>query len=736
MTAVPESQSLFDSLQDSGLLAGLQEVTAVQGLAVPASSLPPHEEESLETDSSKREKVTIGEVSDRMFCSACQCSFDSREEQREHYKLDWHRFNLRQRLLGGQPSTAEEFENRTGTGELSSISGSDSEDDSSDSDWGYSGDKDSASAGTDSPLEMEVSSARQSCRVIFRNIRGQYLSVYRCILHSKKMGSECDLAASLLNISSKAVWVVLMTGGGHFAGAVFQGREILQHKTFHRYTVRAKRGTAQGLRDSQNRSHAPKSAGAALRRYNEAALVKDIHDLLESWAEQLSEASIIFLRVPTYNRAIFCGGRVAPLDRNDPRIRSLPFPTRRPTFREVKRVQETLSTLHVYGKDTEVCDIISPAKKMWKKAAKPVQKTPSDFEINTVAVEGESSGEESPVGELETVELTLSTLELRESEVFPHKRRRKKKMKEGLKAEGADAVCGVDEKQGEDSESADPGLAQRSERPAGRSKPKRSRKAQGQPSRQDAGPEYQEYGLRDALFTACKCGDVETLRDLLRLPGPEEAEGSRPPGDVQAPTASALLKSEINPSGFTLLHVASAAGHKAVVRLLMDAGSDPASRDKKGQTPYSVAAEKDTRNEFRKYMAEHPDRYDYSKAQVPGPLTTEIELKKTEKKRAQKAVKKQREKEQKEEKKRQEAEEEEKRRYAALSDREKRALAAEKRLASQMATSGVTVSNPRRCWQCGETLLGKMPFEYLDFSFCTTRCLQQHRRTGAPPNRP
>lgn len=105
-----------------------------------------------------------------------------------------------------------------------------------------------------------------------------------------------------------------MTGGGHFVGAIFQGwdnvyffvlpplltfntvssqnifwkqcniqpnylclfyrKEVLLHKTFHRYTVRAKRGTAQGLRDSQNRSHAPKSAGAALRRYNESALVK------------------------------------------------------------------------------------------------------------------------------------------------------------------------------------------------------------------------------------------------------------------------------------------------------------------------------------------------------------------------------------------------------------------------------------------------------------------------------
>lgn len=39
-------------------------------------------------------------------------------------------------------------------------------------------------------------------------------------------------------------------------------------------------------------------------------------------------------------------------------------------------------------------------------------------------------------------------------------------------------------------------------------------------------------------------------------------------------------------------------------------------RDKKGQSPYSVSTDKDTRNEFRKYMADHPDKYDYNKAQV------------------------------------------------------------------------------------------------------------------------
>lgn len=36
-----------------------------------------------------------------------------------------------------------------------------------------------------------------------------------------------------------------------------------------------------------------------------------------------------------------------------------------------------------------------------------------------------------------------------------------------------------------------------------------------------------------------------------------------------------------------------------------------------------------------------------------------------------------------------------------------------------------------RCWQCGESLLGRIPFHYLDFSFCSTACLQTHRRAQA-----
>lgn len=39
-------------------------------------------------------------------------------------------------------------------------------------------------------------------------------------------------------------------------------------------------------------------------------------------------------------------------------------------------------------------------------------------------------------------------------------------------------------------------------------------------------------------------------------------------------------------------------------------------RDFRTRPPYMVAADKATRNEFRRFMEKNPDAYDYSKAQV------------------------------------------------------------------------------------------------------------------------
>ncbi|XP_040057135.1 tRNA endonuclease ANKZF1 isoform X2 [Gasterosteus aculeatus] len=733
MTSGAEYRSIFHLCPNDEALNGLREVKSF--LRPPGDTDPaPHEaEDKSPEDDRHRESSLVREVSDKMLCTACKSSFVTREEQTEHYKLDWHRFNLRLKISGMPPVTAEEFERKTGAGDMSSISGSESDSEEEDDD------SDSESRGTSSnvPGTANDSSAgrgslagRHCNKVVFQNSAEQYLSVYRCILRGQA-DVEQDAGSSLRAISQQTVWVILMTGGGHFAGAVFQGKEVLQHKTFHRYTVRAKRGTAQGLRDAQNRGHAPKSAGAALRRYNEGALVKDIQDLLVSWAEHLKEASAIFVRAPSYNKSIFFGGRAAPFEKKDRRIHAIPFPTRRATFREARRVHEVLSTVHVYGKDTDMSAVFAPSKKAWKKSARPTTQTDADQDKDK---NPESSGEEE-VGDiqLEMEELTIGTLNLREFEIYPprHRRRRRRK-KEQEEEESKLQTEELSQTEADDQEEVLEATPEEDAPRETQSKPKTRKKA---PSKKQ--PEVSletvdashEYGLRDKAFTACKVGDVDALRGLLQPPGEAPQSGERSesaPSDVPSPPP--LLNEPIDSSGFTLLHVASAAAQKAAVRLLLDGGADPACRDNKGQTPYVVCPDKETRNVFRKYMAENPDKYDYIKAQVPAPLTAELESKKTEKKKAQKALKRQREKEQKEEKRKRELEEEEKKKFASLTDREKRALAAERRLAEQVA-------NVKRCWMCGESLLGKIPFQYLEYSFCTPRCVQAHRKARAPPGR-
>ncbi|CAH4014835.1 zinc finger protein 622 [Pieris brassicae] len=49
---------------------------------------------------------------DTYTCITCQVLFNSADLQREHYKLDWHRYNLKRKVAGIPPVTLEEFEQR------------------------------------------------------------------------------------------------------------------------------------------------------------------------------------------------------------------------------------------------------------------------------------------------------------------------------------------------------------------------------------------------------------------------------------------------------------------------------------------------------------------------------------------------------------------------------------------------------------------------------------------------
>ncbi|XP_049985510.1 tRNA endonuclease ANKZF1 isoform X2 [Alexandromys fortis] len=625
---------------------------------------------------------------------------------REHYKLDWHRFNLKQRLKNKPVLSALDFEKQSSTGDLSSISGSEDSDSSSEEDLPT---LDEGRAEFEKPNRPR---GFYPHRVLFRNAQGQFFYAYRCVLGPHQVPPEkADLLIQNLQSGGPRYYVVLMAAAGHFAGAVFQGREVVTHKTFHRYTVRAKRGTAQGLQDAQGR--ASRSAGASLRRYNEAMLYKDVRDLLAgpTWANALREAEAILIRAPRSGRSLFFGGQGAPLQRNDSRLWAIPLTTRRPTFGELQRVLHKLTTLQVYDEDPrEMVRFCSPepVREERKKATdKEKTEVPSDGnkalgqDEESLKQGSESQEEDGSQVELELVELTLGTLDLREFEVLPKRRRKKKKER------NQDQQCRTHVT-----------LLQQPQEDAPLSQPDQVFTAPLD-SLVDEAKALGQLELWDMLLSACRAGEVEVLKQQL-APGPVD------------PGVLSLLSAPLGSGGFTLLHAAAACGRGAVVRLLLEAGADPTVQDTRARPPYTVAADKSTRNEFRRFMEKNPDAFDYNKARVPGPLTHEMEARQATKKKEQKAARRQREQQRQKQREQEEREQEEQRRFAALSDREKRALAAERRFAAQLGAPSPPVPDSAvgkagRCWSCGVSLQGLIPFHYLDFSFCSTRCLRDHR---------
>lgn len=188
-------------------------------------------------------------------------------------------------------------------------------------------------------------------KIFLRNTDGQIFSLYKCLLIDKKEEiSEDTLNKKLKYLSVDRKWTLIMLGGGHFAGAVFNEGVPVLHKTFHCYTVRARQGGAQSSRDNKSGGSQPKSAGASLRRYNENALIQHVRDIVETWRTAINECSLVLFRASgPYNRAVLFGGKNPLFIRNDPRLRTIPFSTKRATFTEVKRVHNILCSVTIYG---------------------------------------------------------------------------------------------------------------------------------------------------------------------------------------------------------------------------------------------------------------------------------------------------------------------------------------------------------------------------------------------------
>ncbi|XP_013145331.1 PREDICTED: ankyrin repeat and zinc finger domain-containing protein 1-like [Papilio polytes] len=614
--------------------------------------------------------LTIGGPSDGNCCSCCGVGpFATRAKQTAHYKDHWHTYNLKRKLFGKPALTLGQFNSRQD--DNSSVSGSDSEGDD----------------GGTNPASDLFAAATRHCKAFFTNRYGQVFCVYRCVLHHKKEELSTDGdgqhwvdRCTRLSIPGFQRWAVLMVSGGHFAGAIFSGGVVVLHKTHHSYVTRRGQGQAQVNRD--NHGNAPRSAGASLRRYNQAQFLEHVQEIVGSWAEDLKGCSCILYRaVGSMNQAALFG-KNSPLSRDDFRVRALPFPTKKPSFKEVKRVHETLASFEVYDsmelfQKALIASTTKPSKQSGTDESKKVQKSPSKTfnraksrerparELPTQLISSEDEGPcfidlETPLDWIKTLSEQSSLGILTNS-------------RKDLINDTAIASC-------RSSESQDdlPEHKEQVRKKKNKKKPEESRPTKkGQP-KIPANVQKMWKLIEDNDFTS-----LETIIETWEGDDLEAACNTQDPSD-----------------GNTALHKAAIAAKGDMVTQILTAGGDPCVKNHQLQTPYA-AAHSDIRVLFRLFQGQFPDRYNYNKSQIPGPVTLEQLEQEKEKKAQQKKLKRQRNKVKQVEKIKTN-------KYLQLTDAEK-----------------IRLDEPR-CFLCANRL-PKPPFEYDKFKFCSIRCLQNHR---------
>jgi len=255
---------------------------------------PPFEDLSLAplTIASRRRREEEDSRLPTSGCVTCGVSFDDGEEQRQHFRCDWHRYNVKMRVIGKAVVREDEFDAMVDEDDVASISGS----------------EDEASDGDEDDADEEASGSRRDGSLapycIFRVVADgvpRSIAFWKCLSVPDALSKQTATTSETYHAVSGAMrstqqWAVIMLQGGHFASAVDEVsppsdkvladdakahedvaelamREV-RHKSFHRYVVRAKAGGKQSDKDATGKF--AKSAGSRLRRYNEAVLKQEI----------------------------------------------------------------------------------------------------------------------------------------------------------------------------------------------------------------------------------------------------------------------------------------------------------------------------------------------------------------------------------------------------------------------------------------------------------------------------
>ncbi|KAI9486990.1 MAG: hypothetical protein EXX96DRAFT_593350 [Benjaminiella poitrasii] len=371
--------------------------------------IPQQEEDvtakALERLQIQQDRLENMDESNMFSCNTCATSFADRDEQRAHYNTDWHRYNIKRRIvLDVEPVTYEAFEVLLAdlTESISGSEGSDFDEDDETIDR-----EQSKSTNIDSLVHKQKeeldnkehleNSAKQAILPIMKkysalvwfkttddaDTKDKQYGVYRHLFSSP------EVTLKTLQQEKKRIWTIIMVGGGHFAGAVFdvsasnkrKSIQMIAHRTFHRYTTRRKQGGSQSAND--NAKGAANSAGAMIRRHNEQMLQQEVREVLSQWRSHIDTSELVFVHAPSGNRKIVFHYEGAVL--NPDQVKSIPFATRRPTLNELQRVYQELITVKIVHIEQEA---IEAYRQKWIERG---EKARRQLEKSTMAKKAENS---------------------------------------------------------------------------------------------------------------------------------------------------------------------------------------------------------------------------------------------------------------------------------------------------------------------------------------------------------
>lgn len=265
------------------------------------------------------------------------------------------------------------------------------------------------------------------------------------------------------------------------------------------------------------------------------------------------------------------GGKNPILRKNDNRIRTIPFSTRRATYTELCRVYDVLMNVEIFSSLESIKNQFEKQKEEQLNSTHGSRKeSPRNKNINRAksreTKERPIPMKEESSSESEDEELILTTEE---------------------------CVMSLDDLKPFDDDV--PAEIKKRKTP----KKKRIKK-------KDKLKEIEE-NFKKRLYSACSTGEV----DLLEYIGNDIKENKTAEEGNEA--FFKILNGAIDEHGNTPLHIASLNGHEEAINWLMNNEASPCNKNDKFQTPYTVTTEKKIRDIFRTYAKDNPDKYNYPK---------------------------------------------------------------------------------------------------------------------------